>query len=62
LPELIIDTTAVDLLKNGVAVEAHNAKHSSLLSLVAESGEFIGIGKILPNGLIAPKRLMNTAR
>ena len=62
LPELIIDTTAVDLLKNGVAVEAHNAKHSSLLSLVAESGEFIGIGKILPNGLIAPKRIMNTAR
>jgi tRNA pseudouridine55 synthase len=62
LPELIIDTTAVDLLKNGVAVEANNAKHSSLLSLVAESGEFIGIGKMLPNGLIAPKRLMNTAR
>jgi len=62
LPELIIDTSAVDLLKNGVAIEANNAKHSNLLSLVAESGEFIGIGKTLPNGLIAPKRLMNTAR
>jgi tRNA pseudouridine55 synthase len=62
LQELIIDSTAVDLLKNGVAVEVTNIGHSNLLSLIAESGEFIGIGKALPNGLIAPKRLMNTAR
>jgi tRNA pseudouridine55 synthase len=62
LQELIIDSTAVDLLKNGVAVEVTNIGHSNLLSLIAESGEFIGIGKTLPNGLIAPKRLMNTAR
>jgi len=62
LQELIISSAAVDLLKNGVAVEVNNVEHSSILSLVAESGEFIGIGKTLPNGLIAPKRLMNTAR
>jgi tRNA pseudouridine55 synthase len=62
LQELIIDAAAVDLLKNGVAVKVNNAGHNDLLSLVAENGEFIGIGKALPNGLIAPKRLMNTAR
>ncbi len=66
LRELIIDAAAVDLLKNGVAVEvgfnSSKAGHSSILSLVAESGDFIGVGKTLPNGLIAPKRLMNTAR
>jgi tRNA pseudouridine55 synthase len=66
LQELTIDAAAVDLLKNGVAVEvgfnSNRAGHSSIMSLVAESGEFIGVGKTLPNGLIAPKRLMNTAR
>lgn len=62
LQELTIDAAAVDLLKNGVAVEVDNTEHSSILSLVAENGEFIGVGKTLPNGLIAPKRLMNTAR
>ncbi|MFT4606643.1 MAG: tRNA pseudouridine55 synthase [Urechidicola sp.] len=62
LQELTIDSAAVDLLKNGVAIEVNNARHSDVLSLVAENGEFIGVGKTLPNGLIAPKRLMNTAR
>jgi tRNA pseudouridine55 synthase len=62
LHELTIDAAAVDLLKNGVAVKVNNTGHSDLLSLVSESGEFIGIGKSLLNGLIAPKRLMNTAR
>jgi len=62
LHELTIDAAAVDLLKNGVAVKVNNTGHSDLLSLVTESGEFIGIGKSLPNGFIAPKRLMNTAR
>ena len=62
LQELTISSAAVDLLKNGVAVEVNNVEHSSILSLVSENGEFIGIGKTLPNGLIAPKRLMNTAR
>jgi tRNA pseudouridine55 synthase len=62
LQELTIDAAAVDLLKNGVAVKVNNTGHSDLLSLVSESGEFIGIGKSLLNGLIAPKRLMNTAR
>jgi tRNA pseudouridine55 synthase len=62
LQELIIDAAAVELLKNGVAVEVNNARPSDILSLVAENGEFIGVGKTLPNGLIAPKRLMNTAR
>ena len=62
LHELTIDAAAVDLLKNGVAVKVNNTGHSDLLSLVSESGEFIGIGKSLLNGLIVPKRLMNTAR
>jgi len=62
LHELTIAAAAVDLLKNGVAVKVNNTGHSDLLSLVTESGEFIGIGKALLNGLIAPKRLMNTAR
>jgi tRNA pseudouridine55 synthase len=62
LPELVIDTRAVDLLKQGRAVQVTHAPASVLLALVAESGQFIGVGKVLSDGKIAPKRLMNTAR
>lgn len=62
LPQLVIDTLTVDLLKQGRAVRVSNAPASDLLSLVAESGQFIGVGKVLADGKIAPKRLMNTAR
>ncbi|MFT5657634.1 MAG: tRNA pseudouridine55 synthase [Gammaproteobacteria bacterium] len=62
LPEQIIGSEAVSLLKNGVAIEANNTSHTGVLSLVSEDGRFIGIGKVLPNGSIAPKRLMNTTR
>ena len=62
MPELIIDTNAVDLLKQGQVVQVANAPTSEMLSLIAESGQFIGVGKVLVDGRIAPKRLMNTAR
>lgn len=62
LPELVIDTCAVALLKQGRAVQVTHAPASVLLALVAESGQFIGVGKVLSDGKIAPKRLMNTAR
>ncbi len=62
LPELVIDTAAVDLLKQGQAVKVVNTPASELLSLIAEGGQFIGVGKVLVDGKIAPKRLMNTAR
>ncbi len=62
LPELVIDTNAADFLKQGRAVQVSDTPASTLLALVAESGEFIGIGKVLSDGKIAPKRLMNTAR
>ena len=62
LPELIIDTSAVDSLKQGQVVQVANTPASELLSLVAQNGQFIGVGKVLTDGRIAPKRLMNTAR
>ncbi|MCH7881569.1 MAG: tRNA pseudouridine(55) synthase TruB [Proteobacteria bacterium] len=62
LPELVVDRSAVALLKQGRAVQVTHAPASVLLALVAESGQFIGVGKVLPDGKIAPKRLMNTAR
>lgn len=62
LPELVIDPCAVDSLKQGRAVQVTHAPAAALIALVAESGQFIGVGKVLSDGKIAPKRLMNTAR
>jgi tRNA pseudouridine55 synthase len=62
LPECILDSTAADFLKQGQVVRVDGIPPSGLLSLVLETGEFIGIGEASSDGKIAPKRLMNTAR
>jgi len=62
LPEITVDTLAADYLKQGQAVQIKRAPLSGLLSLVAENGQFIGIGQVDSDGRISPKRLMNTAR
>lgn len=62
LPEQILASSDVNLLKNGVAIEVDNVVHIGVLSLVTQNGQFIGVGMALPNGTIMPKRLMNTTR
>ena len=62
LPEQIIGAEAASLLNNGVAVRVSSVPHTGLVSLISENGQFIGVGKALANGVIAPKRLMNTVK
>jgi tRNA pseudouridine55 synthase len=62
LPEITIDSLSADYLKRGQAVQISRSPLSGLLSLVAENGQFIGIGEVDADGRISPKRLMNTAR
>ena len=61
LPELIVDRSATENLKQGRVIHNDSAVHSGLLNLVSENGQFIGIGEATNDGRILPKRLMNTA-
>jgi tRNA pseudouridine55 synthase len=62
LPELIVDSSAADNLKQGGAIRVSQASLTGPLSLVTQNGQFIGIGEAISDGQILPKRLMNTAR
>ena len=62
IPEIIIDTSAADYLRQGQAVQINSPALSGLHSLVTDKGQFIGIGQVNSDGKILPKRLMNTAR
>jgi len=62
LPEFILDSLTVSHLKQGQAVQTNSAFRPGLLNLVAENGQFIGIGEVDSDGSISPKRLINTAR
>jgi len=60
--DLIVDDINKENLKQGRVIRVDSIQHLGLLNLVAENGQFIGIGEASENGQISPKRLMNTAR
>jgi tRNA pseudouridine55 synthase len=62
LPELIVDASAADNLKQGQSVKINQSVLSGPLCLVTPNGQFLGIGEAASDGRILPKRLMNTAR
>lgn len=61
-PELIVDGATAVSLKQGRVIQLDSAIASGLINLLAENGQFIGIGEAGIDGQISPKRLMNTAR
>ena len=60
--DLIVNETNKENLKQGRVIQVDSLAYFGLLNLVAENGQFIGIGEASENGQISPKRLMNTAR
>ena len=60
--DLIVDQASTELLKQGRAIQVDSSAPPGLLNLVAENGQFIGLGEATADGQISPKRLMNTAR
>ena len=49
-------------LSNGQAIQVPNAPNQGWVKLLAESGEFIGVGEVLDDGRIAPRRLVNNSQ
>ncbi len=49
-------------LRRGQPVQVPNAPGNGMVRVALESGEFLGVGEILDDGRVAPRRLMVTAR
>jgi tRNA pseudouridine55 synthase len=58
LPKVECAGEALQSLCHGQAISVLNAPESGRLRIYSDSGEFIGIGTVLEDGRIAPKRLI----
>ncbi|MCK5917614.1 MAG: tRNA pseudouridine(55) synthase TruB [Cocleimonas sp.] len=59
-PKIILNDTESARVKNGLKVTRDDIPDSSLIRIYHESGEFIGIGRLSSDKLLAPKRMMRT--
>ncbi|HEY3699233.1 MAG TPA: tRNA pseudouridine(55) synthase TruB [Spongiibacteraceae bacterium] len=59
LPKLVLAEAAGFYLRQGQPVLVSKAPTSGLVQLQLASGEFIGVGEILNDGRVAPRRLVN---
>lgn len=60
LPEVELDTSSAFYMLQGQAVLIPNAPTEGLVRMYAEPDKFIGIGEVLDDGRIGPKRLVAT--
>ncbi|MFT5755871.1 MAG: tRNA pseudouridine55 synthase [Alteromonadaceae bacterium] len=62
IPVIFVDDMSANFLRHGNPVQASNAPASGLVQVFVgddiDSGEFIGVGSIDDNGLVAPKRIV----
>lgn len=61
LPGITLSTDAAYYLVRGQAVRASELPRSGLVRLYAEQAGFLGVGKVLGDGRVAPKRLFQNA-
>ena len=61
IPPVFVDDVSASFLRHGNPVQCANAPIEGLVQVFVgddvETGEFIGIGQIDDNGLVAPKRI-----
>lgn len=57
-PEVRVPAALETWLKQGQAVQIPRAPTEGLVKLLGSRGQLLGIGKILDNGLVAPKRVL----
>ena len=59
-PDIILDDEEATRVRNGLKVARRDIPDSPLIRLYKESGEFIGIGRLSSDNMLAPKRMMRT--
>ena len=62
MPMVALSESAGFYLKQGQPVLVSNAPRSGMVRVALEDGEFLGVGEILDDGRIAPRRLIVTNR
>lgn len=62
MPQLTLSEAAGFYLRQGQAVLVPNAPCDGMVRCSLQDGEFLGIGEILDDGRVAPRRLMVTTR
>lgn len=62
LPQVRLGEAAGFYLRQGQPVRVAHAPRDGLVRMTLESGDFLGIGEILDDGRVAPRRLIVTAR
>lgn len=62
MPKVTLSESAGFYLRQGQAVLVPNAPCGGMVRCALEDGEFLGIGEILDDGRVAPRRLMVTTR
>lgn len=60
LPLVPLTESAGFYLRQGQAVLVPNAPHNGMVRIALETGEFLGVGEILDDGRVAPRRLIVT--
>lgn len=60
-PDVELTETTAYYLKNGQAVQVPKSPVSGMVKLSLEDGTFLGIGEILDDGKVAPRRLLKTS-
>ncbi|WP_448555914.1 tRNA pseudouridine(55) synthase TruB [Thalassotalea montiporae] len=58
MPKVEVDDASVVYLRHGNPVQASGAPLDGLVQVFTEQGEFLGVGQINDDGLVAPKRII----
>lgn len=61
LPCVHLSSSAASYLRHGRAVQVTSEQSSGWVTLVTVEGEFLGVGEMLPDGWVAPRRLLACA-
>ena len=61
-PELTLDASSSLKISQGKRIQTGASELAGLCRLVTDKGRFMGLGEVAPDGELAAKRLMNTAR
>jgi len=60
-PEVVLTDNSAYYLKNGQAVQVPQSPTEGMVKLSLEDGTFLGIGEILDDGKVSPRRLLKTS-
>jgi tRNA pseudouridine55 synthase len=59
MPEVILADSVSHYLENGQAVIVPHAPTEGMLRIYNENRDFLGVGEVLDDGRVAPRRLVN---